>query len=190
MAHLVRPWPRVGEITTGPVGFSSTFRVWLCRSHCPLAPADVGAHSTCMATIVQRVRGLGCWVAEVFPWSGRLLQCVGRQADVWTGSSVTWMLELSTHGMDGALRSSLTGCPSGTGHSWPWTPWCHPCMATALATALHDGTQPPRAGVAFAGSSQGEGNHIPPTQVREEGPVWWFWRLKWEVAGPRKQRIC
>ena len=55
-----------------------------------------------MATIVQRVRGLGCWVAEVFPWSGRLVKFVERQADVWvwTGSSVTWMLELSTHWMD------------------------------------------------------------------------------------------
>ena len=41
--------------------------------------------------------------------------------------------------MDAALRSSLMGCPSSTGHSWRWTPpWCHPCMATAR----HDGTQP------------------------------------------------
>ena len=154
MTHLDRPCSRVGEITTGPVGFSSTDSIahqpcdshrpttipGVSRSHCPLAPADVAACSTCVATIVQRVRGLGCWVAEGFPWSGRLLKCAERQADVWvwTGSSVTWMLELSPHWMDGALRSSLMGCPSGTGHSWPLV---SPCMATAL----HDGTQPPRA---------------------------------------------
>ena len=62
---------------------------------------------------------------------------------------------------------------------------------TTLVSPLHgDGTARRHAATTsggFAGSSQGEGNHIP--QVREEGPVWWFWRLKWEVAGPRKQRI-
>ena len=141
-----------------------------------------------MATIAQRVRGLGCWEAEVFPWNGRQLRCAGRQADalVWTGSSEIWTWEPSTSWMHAVLRSSLTGCPSGMVHSWLWTPpWCHRCMATVQL----DGTQQPRA---VWLCRQRAGQRRPRTLNslgRGGGPVWSSWQPKSEDVGPRRPLI-
>ena len=74
------------------------FRVWLCRRlFLPLPLAYAFAPSLFHAADVAAYSmALGCWVAEVCLWSGRLLKCAGREADVWvwTGSSVIRMWEL------------------------------------------------------------------------------------------------
>ena len=43
-----------------------------------LAPADVATNTTCLATIVQRVRRLGFWVGGVSPSSALQHRCAGR----------------------------------------------------------------------------------------------------------------
>ena len=69
-----------------------------------------------MATIEQRVRGLVCWVAEVSLWSGRLLKCARRQADV-----LVWTRDLDLEAfnpLDGRRIEVIVD----TWHSWRWTP--------------------------------------------------------------------
>ena len=175
MAHLRKPKSGAPEIAAGPPSVSSIDRFAhqpadptfpsvvvqtpLSPTSFDFAPADVAAYLTCMATIAQCVRGLECWEAEVFPWSGRHLRVcrkAGGRVGCGTGSSAIWTWELSTSWVHAALRSSLTGCPSGTERSWLWMPlWCHPCMATVR----HDGTQQPSCLV--AGSAQGKRDHVP-----------------------------
>ena len=82
------------------------FRVWLCRRLFLPFPLS--------STIEQRVQGVVCWVAEVSLWSGRLLKCGRRQADVWDWDILAWILDLSTHRMDVAYRVMV----NVAGHSW------------------------------------------------------------------------
>ena len=136
VAHLVRPCPPVGEITTGSVGFSSTDSI----THLPMWPPTRHV----WPPLCSVFEGWGVGLQRFSRGVGGCSSFSGGTCGF--GSSVTWMLEVSTHWMDSALRS-------------PWTP---PCVTPAwrrhctTARSHHE-----RCG--FAGSSQGEGNHIPRT---------------------------
>ena len=62
---------------------------------------------------------------------------------------------------------------------------------TTVVSPLHgdDGTQPPRAVWHCRQLAGRREPQTPNLQVMEGGPDWWSWRPKWEVVGPRKQRI-
>ena len=95
----------------------------LSHSHCPLAPADVAAFLTCMATIVQRVRGLGCWE----PRSSRLSELphryAGRQVGAWR---LTDLFKISPHRGHRWRSHPVARSPARSGHhfgvssAWWW----------------------------------------------------------------------
>ena len=62
------------------------------RSRCLHVPADVAADWISMATIAQRVRGLGCWEGEGSFLSVRRPRCAERPEGVSLGSSTDWMV--------------------------------------------------------------------------------------------------
>ena len=169
---LTDPVPRIDEISVRPVGICSTdcfaneserpdwthnlFRMWLCRRFLPPTPtvlsalADVAAFLTKMATIVQRVRGLGCWEPGVSRLSELPHRYAGRQVGAWglTDLFVIWTSWRSMASISAVLRSSLMVSPCGTEHSSQWTPlWCLLCIgdgsarrnaATTSGVALRD----------------------------------------------------
>ena len=72
VAHFHRPCPRVcgplaAALTTLLISRATILHVVVSTPLSPTLPVltDVAAFLTCMATIVQRVRGLGCWEPEV-----------------------------------------------------------------------------------------------------------------------------
>ena len=87
------------------------------HSHCPLAPADVAAFLTCMATIVQRVRGLGCWEPGVPAWAScRTGMQGGRWArGGWQICSRSGRIEVIVDGAQLAVDTTLVSPLHGDG---------------------------------------------------------------------------
>ena len=94
--------------------------------HLP-ATAGVAVSWTSLATTVQLVRRLECWVVGVLPWSQPLPEFVGRQVPEWALISwfVTWIWCLKVVRTVADSRWLRMDYRCFTEHNWPLTPhWC------------------------------------------------------------------
>ena len=153
-----------------------------CLFPCLIAPADVAANMTCLATIAQRAQRQGCWGRGGSLWSAPPRKSAGRQVFGWPRMCfcATWTWRRSTLSMVGGLRSLRTGSHCGEERSWQWTPqWCPPCGETGLPNPGPPTTMAP------PWRQHGARRKPPTLSLRERvaAPDWWFSPLRWEADG-------